>query len=130
MLITSLKVEISWSGERFTRPLLTMLEDVLVSNSKGEAWTIPRGFVSDGASVPPGLWSLFPPLDRYAPAALVHDRLCVWCEENSSKNARKRADKIFYGLLLDYGIRKWRAKPMYYAVRAQAKWLERKGILK
>jgi len=109
--------------------MLTLLEDVLVVSSQGQAWTIPKGFVSDGASVPHGLWSLFPPLDHYAPCALVHDQICIWAESQGSKKARKQGDKLFYGLLLDYGIKKWRAKPMYYAVRLQARVLARKGIL-
>lgn len=36
---------------------------------------VPVGFVTDYASVPRGLWNLFPPNGRYAPAAVVHDFL-------------------------------------------------------
>src|SRR5690348_10982093 len=36
---------------------------------------VPVGFVTDYASVPRGLWNLFPPNGRYAPAAVVHDYL-------------------------------------------------------
>jgi len=37
--------------------------------------TIPKDFVSDGATVPRFLWSLFPPVDDYFGASLLHDYL-------------------------------------------------------
>ena len=37
--------------------------------------TVPVGFVTDYASVPRGLWNLFPPNGLYAPAAVLHDFL-------------------------------------------------------
>lgn len=33
----------------------------------------PRGFQTDFASIPRPLWVLFPPVDRYDPAAVIHD---------------------------------------------------------
>lgn len=37
--------------------------------------TVPMGFVTDLASIPRGLWNLFPPHGRYDYAAVVHDYL-------------------------------------------------------
>lgn len=43
---------------------------------EGIGWiTAPKGFVTDYASVPRGLWNLFPPNGKYAPAAVIHDYL-------------------------------------------------------
>lgn len=42
---------------------------------------VPRGFVTDFASVPRGLWNLFPPQGKYSAAAVVHDylyRRTIW----------------------------------------------------
>lgn len=36
---------------------------------------VPVGFETDYASVPRGLWNLFPPNGKYAPGAVVHDYL-------------------------------------------------------
>lgn len=36
---------------------------------------VPKGFVTDFASVPRGLWNLFPPTGSYGMAAVVHDYL-------------------------------------------------------
>lgn len=49
---------------------------------------IPKGYVSDGASVPRPFWPLYPPVDRYLLAAFLHDwRLDKnhgWKESNKS----------------------------------------------
>lgn len=36
-------------------------------------YTLPAGFVSDGATVPRLLWFAFPPVDRYLLATFLHD---------------------------------------------------------
>lgn len=65
------------------------LVDVIVQGVK-----IPRGFITDGASVPRWLWWLFPPIDRYFTAALVHDYLLVngatWKTANAKFDAQLR----------------------------------------
>jgi len=40
-------------------------------------YDIEAGFVTDGASVPRWLWGLYPPVDKYFLAAVVHDWLLV-----------------------------------------------------
>lgn len=37
---------------------------------------IPRGYLSDGASVPRIFWNVIPPWGRYGQAVIVHDYLC------------------------------------------------------
>lgn len=41
----------------------------------GSVIRVPRGFVTDFASVPRGLWNIFPPMGKYNGAAIVHDYL-------------------------------------------------------
>lgn len=36
---------------------------------------VPAGFVTDFASIPRGLWNLFPPTGQYGKAAVIHDFL-------------------------------------------------------
>lgn len=75
--------------------------------------TIPKGFVTDGASVPRILQNLFPSYYKYFPAAAVHDYLY-----GSGKYPRKECDRIFRDnmrLRLKLGWSYWGL--MYYAVR-------------
>jgi hypothetical protein len=44
-----------------------------------ESWvTIPRGYLTDGASVPRLFWNMIPPWGIYGQAAVVHDLLCEY----------------------------------------------------
>ena len=81
----------------------------------GDRWLeIPAGFESDGASTPSRVelpsWG-----HEYAEAAIVHDYLY---RNHQPGITRKRADKIFYDIMKYRGCNKYKAKTMYYAVRA------------
>jgi hypothetical protein len=72
-------------------PISTLLLD-------GNEICIPVGYVTDFASVPPILWSIFPPIGKYNRAALIHDFLydTRYKEiELGEYNARKFADGQF-----------------------------------
>lgn len=50
--------------------------------SDGTVYTIPAGFVTDGASVPRPLWWLYPPFgEDYEPAVVLHDYLYERAEQ-------------------------------------------------
>jgi hypothetical protein len=69
-----------------------------VQLSNGDKICIPVGYVTDFASVPPILWSLFPPIGKYNRAALIHDYLYdtqYKQRELGEHNARKFADSEF-----------------------------------
>ena len=73
------------------RPIIDNLSD-------GTAIVIPAGYVTDFASVPPLLWSLFPPIGKYNRAALIHDYLydCQFRQKQLGERiARKFADEQF-----------------------------------
>lgn len=53
---------------------------------------VPKGFESDGASVPRIFWSIYPPWGKYAEAAVLHD---YHYRTISLSIKRKEADKIF-----------------------------------
>lgn len=42
---------------------------------KGIIITVPKGFITDFASVPHVFWNILPPWGKYGPAAVVHDWL-------------------------------------------------------
>lgn len=74
-------------------PLYRIEEDVYLANTY-----VPRGFISNGASVPRIFWSLYPPVGRYFLAAVVHDY--VLAEGMKWKDATK----IFDDALRELGI--------------------------
>ena len=88
-----------------------LVEDFKVETSKGVV-TVPKGFVTDLASVPRFLWWIIPPFGRYTQAGVVHDWL-TW----SQFFTRKETDTIFSELMIKYGTYKYKAKLMYRAVR-------------
>jgi hypothetical protein len=84
-----------------------------VSPSKGPKLTVPRGFVTDLASIPRTFWSIFPPDGAYAQPAVVHDYM-YWTQ----KHSREVADEVFYEGMLDMKVPKAQAKLIHEAVRA------------
>lgn len=51
---------------------------------------VPKGFVTDLASSPRLLWSIFPPTGSYGKASIIHDFLL-----EEGRRPKKECDKIF-----------------------------------
>jgi len=72
--------------------------------------TIPKGFITDGASTLRVMWGLFPPIDRYFIEACLHDYALDegwgWA----------KANRIFNESMKLGGIQPIRRKSMYMAV--------------
>lgn len=73
---------------------------------------VPRGFVTDFASVPSSFWSWMPPLGRYGLPAVVHDWL-YW----EQTLTRSQADDIFEAALTDLDVSWFRKFILYRSVR-------------
>ncbi|WP_436152923.1 DUF1353 domain-containing protein [Bosea sp. LjRoot90] len=74
--------------------------------------SIPRGFVTDLASVPWVFWSLLPPIGPYGMPAIMHDWL-YWTQSVD----RKSADKIFYSAMVEMNTPTWKRAAIYGALR-------------
>lgn len=61
--------------------------------------TVPKGFVTDLASIPRLFWSALPKTGRYAYAAVLHDYL-YWTQSTT----RQEADKILETAMSDSGV--------------------------
>jgi hypothetical protein len=87
--------------------------------------TVPKGFVTDLASIPRALWSLLPKTGRYAYAATVHDYL-YW-EQNLT---RAEADDIFLTALQDSQVAALTSTVMSQAVKlaGAGAWTENKRL--
>lgn len=85
----------------------------------GDVIRIPKGFVTDFASAPRGLWNLFPPDGPYTAAAIVHDYL--YSEQGNvpegKLRTRKECDEIFLEAMLELEVPLWQRYIMFWAVR-------------
>lgn len=79
---------------------------------------VPKGFVTDFASVPRIFWSIFPPFGRYSKSAVLHDYLCKLFHNGEFK--RKDADDIFLESMQAVGVAKFTRYCLYYSVRLYA----------
>lgn len=77
--------------------------------------TVPKGFESDGASIPLLYRGELPAWGaRYGEAAIVHDYLY---REHQPGIDKKRADLIFYEIMKYRRYHWWKARMMYTAVK-------------
>ena len=79
---------------------------------EGTKFIVPSGFITDFASVPRGLWNIFPPHGRYSKAAVLHDYLYRF-----SKLTRKRCDEIFLECMTAIGVPYIKRYLMYWGLR-------------
>ena len=77
-----------------------------------EIISVPKGFVTDLASIPRVIWSFLPPHDTYGKAAVIHDYCYV-----HAINSKEWADNVFYESMGVLGIPKWKRKIMYWSVK-------------
>lgn len=97
---------------------------------------IPIHFEFDLASIPRFLWPIISSFELSIAAPLIHDYLYRYkgrpihhtatlhsVEFVSQKISRKRADEIFYDIMILEGVPEWKAKAAFHAVRMFApKW--------
>lgn len=106
-----LPIRLEWTAPRrgvFTAPF------AYISKTVGRV-EIEVGFDTDFASVPRGLWNLYPPDGPYSPAAFIHDCL-YWHQalcEGGIPITRKQADTVFLEAMGDLGIG-WVTKHVLY----------------
>lgn len=82
-------------------------------NSTLPAVEVPRGFVTDFASIPRIFWSILPVDGDYTYPAILHDYL-YWYQTTS----RKTADTIFKLAMQEFGIEDGLITTIHTAVRA------------
>lgn len=102
---------------QLTDPFMVSIDSRLI--------TIPRGFITDLASIPRFLWSFYSPSETVTILpAVIHDYMYSCVTEYN----RYEADNIFYYALRENGMRKFKALKYYYAVRWFG-WAHYKPIL-
>lgn len=80
---------------------------------------VPKGFVTDFASIPQLFWSLLRPDGEYTYPAVIHDFL-YWAQDRP----REAADKVFLQAMMEFKIDTATAHLIHGAVRAggQVAW--------
>ena len=106
-----------------TWTLTTELTYYVGFEGNSEKIVVPEGYVTDLASVPRWLWSIFPPFGKYLNAAIVHDYIYStggWigrAHDGTVPYTKAQADVIFReasGVLGVGAISRWL---MYQAVK-------------
>ena len=92
--------------------LLEELEYHVGSKDSQDIIRVPKGFVTDFASIPKPLWPILPPFGRYSPAAVIHDYLY-----STKERKRKEDDKIFLEAMKVMKVKWWVRQAMYRSVR-------------
>jgi len=95
-------------------------------------FTIPKGFVTDWASVPRLLQSFIPRTGQWDEAAALHDLFCEALNKGAPIVDSRTADKLFEKVMKEAGVGVVRRKLMWAGVRfgALANKHRRKGWLK
>ena len=112
--------ETSWTLMQPFRYWITKLHE-------GDVITVPKGFVTDFASIPQIFWNILPPTGKYGKAAVVHDYLyqhngiIVVSEDGVSPVVgktftRKQCDNIFLDAMACLGVSWLTRHIMYQAV--------------
>ena len=83
-----------------------------------QSFEVPRGFVTDMASVPRLFWSAFPPCGKYTPAAVVHDYI-YWSQPPNCD--QKCADDLLLVAMEESGVNLVSRKAIYAGVRVGGK---------
>lgn len=73
---------------------------------------VPKGFVTDLASVPQFFWGILPAHCNASMPSVIHDYICQF-----AILPRQKCDAIFLKLLKTTGMRKWQYGIMYGYVR-------------
>ncbi|RLG10267.1 hypothetical protein DRN73_08220 [Candidatus Pacearchaeota archaeon] len=107
---TELKVKSLPDNKRWE--LLEEFDYYLGNLDSGLCIKVPKGFVTDFASVPRLFWLILPPWDKYGKAAVLHDYLY-----HSGKFTRILCDTIFYEAMTVSNVSFWKRCILYLGVR-------------
>lgn len=106
------------------------IQEDCVITAFGKNYGIPKGFVTDGATVPWFLRLAFPAVSKYLGATTIHDWFCAEALKTGKYELRRQADLAFYDHLILCRTNKYRARLMSRAVIWYGKGLKLEGVLK
>ena len=103
----------SKSGDGHPVELILLLKPFGYKDASGVEWSVPAGFISDGASIPDWLWTLLggPYSGPYRDAAVIHD---FYCREKV--RPWEAVHKVFLEAALTRGTSETLANTMYAGI--------------
>lgn len=109
----------------YDQKAFVLVQDMVFNLRGGESLTVPSGFVTDYASIPQMLWSIYSPHDVYSRAAVVHDYL-YWTQQCS----KEQADKLFLIAMKESSVNFLARNFVYGGVSAMGRssWCENKEL--
>lgn len=115
---TSLKPAPGFTGDRSLRIDTDKYEAITngeftFTDSKGISWPVPKGYVTNGASVPRAYWSLFgsPLTSDYTVPVILHDYHAALRQRSPDE-----VNRMFYEALRAAGVGEQKSKVLFYAV--------------
>jgi hypothetical protein len=91
---------------------MKLLEPFSYVDVRGVRWTAPSGTITDGASIPKGLWILYAPFTGlFREAAVVHDHFC-----RARSRSWRLTHQMFYEAMRANGVSEVDAKTMWAGV--------------
>lgn len=118
-------VKVEWVRDNGRDRHMKLLEDFTYIDPLGKRWTAPKGYETDGASIPKAFWSVVggPFEGGYREAAVIHDWYC-----HSKTEPWKDVHRIFYYAARAANVSESKAKLLYTAVRVGGpKWGDNKS---
>lgn len=114
-------VQTEWLTDAPDERKMILLKDFAFIDQANERWQVPKGFTTDGASIPQVLWSVAGPpyIGNYRRAAVVHDYYCV-----ARTKSWQSVHLMFYEAMIAGGVHRIKAKLMYEQVYAHGpRWI-------
>ena len=121
MFITEPHIEVEYQDGKIWKllePVIYLCEEAIAEQPAGVVIHVPKGFVTDFASVPRIFWNIVAPTGKHSFAAIVHDWLYYKGEIEKGKPCTKAfADQVFREAMREAGINRVRRQIMYLAVK-------------
>lgn len=92
-----------------------ILEADYIYSINGFKITVPKGFITDGASIPKSLQWIYDPYGKYIKGAVIHDYL--YSKYNDTGINRTLADKIFDFIMKETRVNGKTRRKFYVAVK-------------
>lgn len=121
---STLGIEFSkFASKELGRDMWVVKESFNLQLGEDRRINVPKGYLTDGASVPRLFWGLIPPWGEYGQAAVMHDWLCeylvIWNDNRKDwiSISRSDCDALFNTGMRILGVNKTKRLVMYSAVR-------------
>lgn len=116
-----------------TLPNFHFISDYQVALDSSLTWVglsqtfiVPKGYISDFATIPKFLWWLFGPTGKYTAAAILHDWLCTQLSMKQSPVTAREVDAIFRRRCKELGVDYVSRRLLWTGVRWGALFNERR----